>query len=116
MASGFERYTKKTRRTLFFGGDGASGAVGRVVRAGGTGVCQGGEWAASGGGGADAADLLFAAVVQSVRPRGGRSAVRFGGDAAVCGHRSGTGTGAGRDHGVQVPPSAGGARVGGAAV
>jgi hypothetical protein len=50
-----------------------------------TGVCQGGEWAASGGGGADAADLLFAAVVQPVRPRSGRSAVRFGGDAAVCG-------------------------------
>jgi hypothetical protein len=50
-----------------------------------TGVCKGGEWAASGGGGADAADLLFAAVVQPVRPRSGRSAVRFGGDAAVCG-------------------------------
>ncbi len=35
--------------------------------------------------GADAADLFFAAVVQSVGPWGGRSAVRFGGDAAVCG-------------------------------
>jgi hypothetical protein len=53
--------------------------VGGVVCAGRTGVRQGGEWAASGGSGADAADLLFAAVVQPVRPRGGRSAVRFGG-------------------------------------
>ena len=30
----------------------------------------------------------------------------------VCGHRSGAGAGAGRDHGVQVPPSAGRARAG----
>src|ERR1039458_2317078 len=101
---------------VVFGGDGASGAAGGVGCAGRTGVCQGGAWGASGGGGAGAAGLLFAPAVQPVRPRSARSAVRFGGDAAVCGHRSGARTGAGRDHGVQVPSSAGGARVGGAAV
>src|SRR5258708_6294355 len=51
-------------------------------------------------------------MVQPVRPWGRRSAVRFGGNAAVCGHRSGAGAGAGRNHGVQVPPSAGTARFG----
>src|ERR1035437_8623829 len=143
MANGFERYTKKTRRTLFLeemeqvvpwaelcgliepvyakvgngrppvgaermlriyflqqwfnlsDPDRASGAVGRVVWADRAGVCQGGQRSASGGSGADAADLLFAAVVQPIRPGSGRSAVRFCGDAAVCGHRSGAGAGAG---------------------
>ena len=33
MANGFERYTKKTRRALFFGADGAGGAVAKAVRA-----------------------------------------------------------------------------------
>src|SRR5580658_8339599 len=115
MANGFERYGKKTRRAMFLE------EMEEVV-----------PWAelcaliepvyakAAHGrppvGGVNAADLFLAAVVQPVGPGGGRSAVRFGGDAAICGHRSGVGAGAGRDHGMQVPPSAGAAWMGRAAV
>src|SRR5205823_10799612 len=68
------------------GGDGAGGAVGRVVRAGGAALSPAWEGAAAGGSRAHAADLLFAAVVQPVGPGGGRGAVRLGGDATVRGH------------------------------
>src|SRR5207244_5844994 len=68
------------------GGDGAGGAVARVVRAGGAALSQAWERAATGGSRAHAADLLFAAVVQPVGPGGRRGAVRLGGDAAVRGH------------------------------
>ena len=112
MASGFERYTKKTRRTLFLEEMEQVVPWAELCALIEPVYAEGGQRAAAGGGGADAADLFFAAVVQPVGPGGGRSAVRFGGDAAVCGHRSGAGAGAGRDHGVQVPPSAGAARVG----
>src|SRR2546422_10082899 len=67
------------------GGDGAGGAVGRVVRAGGAALSQAWEGAAAGGSRAHAADLLFAAVVQPVGPGGRRCAVRLGGEAAVWG-------------------------------
>jgi hypothetical protein len=50
MANGFERYTKKTRRTLFLEEMEQVVPWGGVVCAGQTGVCQGREWAASGGG------------------------------------------------------------------
>jgi hypothetical protein len=75
-------------------------------------LSEAGEWATTGGRGADAANLLFAAVVQSGRPGGGRCAQRLASDARVCGYRSGAGAGAGRNYGMQVPPSAGGARTG----
>src|SRR3989449_11474836 len=68
------------------GRDGAGGAVGRVVRAGGAALSPAWEGAAAGGSRAHAADLLFAAVVQPVGPGGGRGTVRLRGDAAVRGH------------------------------
>ncbi len=75
MQSGFERYTKKTRRAAFLE------EMEQVVPW--AELCaliepvypQAGERAAAGGGGADAADLFFAAVVQLVGPGGGRGAV-----------------------------------------
>src|SRR5713226_5296915 len=110
VASGFERYSKKTRRAMFLE------EMEQVVPWAELRALIEPVYAKAGNGrppvGADAADLLFAAVVQPVGPRGGGGAVRFGGDAAVCGHRSGARAGAGRDHGVQVPPSAGAARDG----
>src|SRR5205809_1568803 len=81
MMTGFEQYTSKTPASHISGGDGAGGAVGRVVRAGGAALSPAWERAAAGGSGAHAADLLFAAVVQPVGPGGGRGAVRLGGDA-----------------------------------
>src|SRR5665213_2755350 len=54
------------------GRDGAGGAVGGVVCADQAGISEGGQRAAAGGSGADAAGLLFAAVVQPVGPGGGR--------------------------------------------
>src|SRR6266478_8765153 len=94
MASGFERYGKKTRRTLFLEEMEQVVPWVGIVWADRTGVCQSGQRAAAGGSGTNATDLFFAAMVQPVRPWGRRSAVRFGGNAAVCGHRSGAGAGA----------------------
>src|SRR5438034_10148181 len=108
MMTGFEQYTSKTPASHISGGDGAGGAVGRVVRAGGAALSPAWEGAAAGGSTAHAADLLFAAVVQPVGPGGGRGAVRLRGDAAGRGHGSGLCAGAGRDDGVQVPAPAGG--------
>src|SRR5712664_3074619 len=85
MASGFERYGKKTRRTLFLEEMEQVVPWVGIVWADRTGVCQCGQRAAAGGSGTNAADLFFAAMVQPVRPWGRRSAVRFGGNAAVCG-------------------------------
>src|SRR6202142_4025304 len=98
------------------GGDGAGGAVGGVVRTDRASVSKGGERAATGGSGANAADLFFTAVVQPIGPSGGGSAVRLGGDAPVCGHRPGERARARRNDGVQVSPSARAERVRGAAV
>src|SRR5437667_8520083 len=107
MMTGFEQYTSKTPASHISGGDGAGGAVGRVVRAGGAALSPAWEGAAAGGSRAHAADLLFAAVVQPVGPGGGRGAVRLGGDAAVRGHCSRLCAGVGRDPGVHVPALAG---------
>src|SRR2546425_4307524 len=85
MMTGFEQYTSKTPASHISGGDGAGGAVGRVVRAGGAALSPAWEGAAAGGSRAHAADLLFAAVVQPVGPGGRRGAVRLGGGAAGCG-------------------------------
>src|SRR5437762_10274085 len=79
MMTGFEQYTSKTPASHISGGDGAGGAVGRVVRAGGAALSPAWEGAAAGGSRAHAADLLFAAVVQPVGPGGGRGAVRLRG-------------------------------------
>src|SRR5215471_18690685 len=59
---------------------------------------------------ADAAHLFRAAMVQPVGPGGRRGALRFGGDARFCRHRSRPRAGAGRDDGVPLPLSAGNAR------
>ena len=89
MMTGFERYTKKTKRALFLE------EMEQVVPWGALGALiephypKAGRRTAAGGGGADAADLFSAAVVQPVGPGGGRGAVRLGGAAAVRGHRSG---------------------------
>src|SRR5438094_6779326 len=66
MMTGFEQYTSKTPASHISGGDGAGGAVGRVVRAGGAALSQAWEGAAAGGRRAHAADLLFAAVVKAL--------------------------------------------------
>ena len=55
------------------------------MRADRAALSQAGQRAASQGTGEDAADLLFAAVVQPGGPGGGRGIVRFGDVAPVCG-------------------------------
>src|ERR1017187_5385328 len=72
-----------------FGREGAGGAREQARRAERALLPEGGQRAPARGGGADAADLLFAAMVQPVGPGGGRGAVRLGGDAQLCGHRFG---------------------------
>ena len=97
MMNGFERYTKKTRRALFLDEMEQVVPWGKLCGLIEPLLPQGRQRAPAGGGGADAAHLLFAAMVQPVGPGGGRGAVRLGGDAQLCGHRSGSRTGAGRD-------------------
>src|ERR1039457_6150128 len=72
---------------IVFGRDGAGGALEQARRADRALLPEGRQRAPASGGGADAAHLLFAAMVQPVGPGGGR--------------------GAGRDYGMQVPSSAG---------
>src|ERR1700719_3787485 len=59
---------------------------------------QGGTGPTAAGIGEDAADLLLAAVVQSVGPTGGGCDLRQRVDAAFCADRAGRRGGAGRDH------------------
>src|SRR5204862_4461996 len=66
MMTGFEQYTRKTRRAIFLEEMEQVGAVGRVVRAGGAALSPAWEGAAAGGSRAHAADLLFAAVVKAL--------------------------------------------------
>src|SRR5271167_5073160 len=112
MMNGIERYSKKTRRALFLE------EMEQVVPWGKLCSLIEPYYPKAGNGrpavGVDRmlAALLFAAVVQPVGSGGGRSVVRLGGAAAVCGHRPGARAGAGRDHGVQVPSSAGRTPVG----
>src|SRR5437879_13203651 len=87
MMTGFEQYSKEDAASDISGGDGAGGAVVRVVRAGGAALSQVWERAATGGSRAHAADLLFAAVVQPVGPGGRRGTVSLWDDAADRGHR-----------------------------
>src|SRR5256884_8334554 len=109
----FEAVQEEAAASHISGGDGAGGAVGRVVRAGGAALSPAWEGAAAGGSRAHAADLLFAAVVQPVGPGGGRGAVRLGGDAAGWGEWSRVWAGAGGDHGGQVSALGGRTPTGG---
>jgi transposase, IS5 family len=116
MANRFERYGKKTRRKLFLE------EIEQVVPWSEVCTLMEAVYAKAGKGrptvGAERmlSIYFFAAMIQAVRPWGGRSAVRCGGHAASCGYRSGAGTGAGRNPSVQVPSSAGAARFERAAV
>src|ERR1019366_1140991 len=92
---------------IVFGRDGAGGALEQAMRADRALLPEGRQRAPASGCGADAAHLLFAAMFQPVGPGGGRGAVRLGGDAQLRGHRFGERTGAGREYGMQVPPSTG---------
>ena len=108
MMTGFERYTKKTKRALFLeemeqvipwrqlcalidphypkaGNGRAPIGVERMLR------------------------IYFLQQWLTCRTQGWK---RFNGAAAVRGHRSRAGTSAGRNHGVQVPPFVGGTRSG----
>jgi len=58
------------------GGDGAGGAVGRVVRVDRALLPKARQWVAPGGSGADAAHLLVAAVVQLSDPGVERSVMK----------------------------------------
>jgi hypothetical protein len=86
MMTGFERYTKKTRRAAFLE------EMEQVVPWGE--LCaliepyypKAGNGRPPVGGERMLRILLSAAVVQPVRPGGGRSAVRLAGDAAACRH------------------------------
>src|SRR2546426_12833534 len=69
------RLHKEDAASDISGGDGAGGAVARVVRAGGAALSQAWERTATGGSRAHAADLLFAAVVQPVGPGGREEAL-----------------------------------------
>lgn len=75
------------------GRDGLGGAVGGTVLGHRAVLPEGGggRRPPPGGYGANAAYSLPAAVVRPVRSGGGRSVVRLGGDASVCGHRPGLG-------------------------
>src|SRR2546429_7480172 len=95
----FEAVQEEAAASHISGGDGAGGAVGRVVRAGGAALSPAWEGAAAGGSRAHAADLLFAAVVQPVGPGGGRGAGRLGGDGTGRGGWPWAGGGAGGDRG-----------------
>src|ERR1019366_1681924 len=72
-----------------FGRDGEGGALEQAMRADRALLPEGRQRAPASGCGADAAHLLFAAMVQPVGPGGGRGAVRLGGDAQLRGHRFG---------------------------
>jgi len=84
MMTGFEQYTRKTRRAIFL--ELEQVVPWREMCAGGAALSQSGERSAAGRNRANAADLLFAAVVQPLGPSGRVGAVRLRGDAAVRGH------------------------------
>src|SRR5215471_4572763 len=114
VGTGFEKYTKTTRRAQFLA------EMNRVVPW--RELCariepvypKPGNRAAADRRGAHAADVLPSALVQSVRSRRGRGVVRLPDHAGLRGYRPGVRAGARRDDGLQVPPSPGtaGARPG----
>jgi len=85
MANGFERYSKKTRRAEFLE------EMEQVVPWEKLCALIEPHYPKAGNGrppvgGTDAGAVFSAAVVQPVRTGRGRSALRLGGDARVCGH------------------------------
>jgi hypothetical protein len=99
VTTGFERYANTTRRAAFLA------EMERVVPW--LVLCElieplseAGQWPPAGRGGADAAHLFLAALVQPVGPGGGRGGLRFAGDAAFCRHRPWARAGARWDNGV----------------
>src|ERR1700736_6462113 len=84
-AVGFERYADAAGSVSCR--DGARCAVVGAVRANRAILSEAGQWPAADRGGADAAHLFLAAVVQSVGPGGGGGALRFVGNAALCRHQ-----------------------------
>jgi hypothetical protein len=110
--TGFEKYTKTTRRAQFLA------EMDRVVPW--RGLCariervypKPGNGSAADRRGAHAADVLPSALVQFVRSRRGRGVVRLPNPAGLRGDRSGARAGAVRNDGLQVPPSARRARLG----
>src|SRR5690242_16964375 len=79
--------------------DGRRCAVVGAVRGNRAILSEAGQWPAASRCRADAAHLFLAAVVQSVGPGGGGSALRFAGDAPLCRDRSRPRAGARRDDG-----------------
>src|ERR1700716_3916403 len=98
---------KQTRRDKFLAemGEGVAWARGRPVLAEG-GAGRAADWA-----GADAADLLLAAMVWAGRRGAGGCAVRQPSFARLCRDRSEPRPGAGRDDAAEVPPLAGAPRT-----
>ena len=85
MMTGFEQYTRKTRRAIFLE------EMEQVVPWGELCALVAPHYPQPGKGRRPVGvermlDLLFAAVVQPVGPGGGRGTVRLRGDAAVRGH------------------------------
>jgi Transposase domain (DUF772) len=115
LARGFEHYTKKTRRALFLEEmeqvvpwAELCGLIESVYAKAGKGRPPVGVQRML--------RICFLQQWFNLSDPGVEEALYDSADAAVCGHRSGAGAGAGRDHGLQVPLFVGGALVGGAAV
>ena len=86
MVTGFERYTKKTRRAMFLEEMEQVVPWGKIVCADRAALSPAGQGATAERTGEDAADLFSAAVVQSGGPGGGRGFVRLVDPAAVRGN------------------------------
>src|SRR5882724_10941125 len=89
MMTGFEQYTRKTRRAIFLEEMEQVVPWGQLCALVEPHYPKPGNGRPPVGSGAHVADLFFAAVVQPVGPGGGRGAVRLGGAAAVRGRRLG---------------------------
>ena len=85
--------------------------MGTAGRSSATFLPEGRARPAAGWAGADAADLLFAAVVRAGRRGRGGRAVRQPGVARLCRHRSVSGDSSGRDDGAELPPLVRAARL-----
>src|SRR5690348_6409609 len=86
-AAGLERYAKTTRRAAFLAEMEGVVPWSALCAADRAILSEAGQWPPAGRGGADAAHLFLAAVVQSVGPGGRGGALRFVGNAALCRHR-----------------------------
>ena len=113
VEEGFKKYRKITQREQFFKEMDQDHSLGGVVGGNRDVLSSGrGQGSAAGGCRAHATHPFLAALVQPVGPGDGRDAVRFPDDTSLREHRAGPGTGTGRKHHMQVPPSAGMAQPG----